>query len=204
MKFHPAHTRLAALLTVVIASVAALSACSVGESDPDSARRGAPTAATATSEGSPTSAPTDPVAAAAWEALMAPDGEYDAAASYSAVIEEFGPVEPYVSIKAAEEQHIAALTRQLQRLGVSVPANPWLGQDAPADLATAAQAWADSEVTNVALYDRLMVDASSDATLTRVFTNLRRASLEQHLPLFEAAAANGGTLSADQMPSFGH
>ncbi|AXT86887.1 DUF2202 domain-containing protein [Aeromicrobium sp. A1-2] len=136
---------------------------------------------------------------------MAPTGEYAAAASYAAVIEKFGEVEPYASIKAAEEQHIAALTRQLERRGVTVPANPWLGRvAAPADLATAAAAWADGEDANVALYDRLLSAAESDATLTRVFTNLRRASLDQHLPMFEAAAENGGTLSADQMQSSAH
>ncbi len=136
---------------------------------------------------------------------MAPDGEYASVAAYAAVIEKFGPVEPYLSIKQAEERHITALTRQLQRLGVTVPANPWLGAiPAPADLASAARAWAEGEVANVALYDRLLAAVTGDTALTRVFTNLRRASLEAHLPLFEAAADNGGTLTRDQMTALGH
>ena len=56
--------------------------------------------------------------AIAWEALMSPVGEYAAAAMYQAVIDEFGPVEPYVTIKSAEERHIDALIRQLDRYGV--------------------------------------------------------------------------------------
>ena len=46
---------------------------------------------------------------------MGPDGEYAAAASYTAVLDAFGQVEPYATIQAAEQRHIDALTRQLQR-----------------------------------------------------------------------------------------
>ena len=42
----------------------------------------------------------------AWLALLGPDGEYAAAAMYQAVIDEFGDIEPYVSIKEGEERHI--------------------------------------------------------------------------------------------------
>jgi threonyl-tRNA synthetase len=44
--------------------------------------------------------------AIAWEALMSPVGEYAASAMYQAVIDEFGQVEPYVTIRAAEERKI--------------------------------------------------------------------------------------------------
>ena len=148
--------------------------------------------------------PADPVAAAAWEALMSSDGEDAASASYQAVIAAYGTVEPYVSIQAAEERHIDALTRQLQRLGVTVPPNPYVGKiPAPTDLKTAATNWATGEVANVAMYDRLAAAAKGDAALTRVFGNLRRASQEMHLPAFTAAAESGGTLTRDQMTALG-
>lgn len=137
----------------------------------------------------------------AWFALLSPEGEYAASAMYQAVIDEFGPVEPYVSIREGEERHIDALTRQLERLGYEVPANPYLGEvSAPSDLQSAAEAWAVGEIANVEMYDELL-GLTVDASLTRVLENLRRASLESHLPLFELAAANGGSLTADQMPS---
>lgn len=142
-------------------------------------------------------------AAIAWEALMSPVGEYAAAAMYQAVIDEFGQVEPYVTIKTAEERHISALIRQLDRYGVEVPANPYLGVvDAPADLTSAAKAWAIGEIDNVAMYDDLLASAT-DSNLIRVLTNLRRASQDSHLPMFEAAAENGGVLTADQMATMG-
>jgi hypothetical protein len=138
----------------------------------------------------------------AWFALMSPDGEYAAAASYQAVIDAFGPVEPYATIKEGEDRHIDALIRQLNRLGYEAPANPYLGEiEAPADLQTAAKAWAVGEIANVEMYDDLLAIAG-DSNIERVLTNLRRASLESHLPLFELAAQNGGTLELDQMMQY--
>ena len=128
------------------------------------------------------------------EALMGPDGEYAAAASYLAVLEEYGDVEPYATIYEAELRHVDALIRQLERLGVDVPENPYLGQiAAPEDLESAARAWAEGEVANVELYDALLAQ-TDDAQLSKVLNNLRSASLDSHLSAFEAAAANDGTL----------
>jgi len=127
-------------------------------------------------------------------ALMGPEGEYAAAASYLAVLDAYGDVEPYATIYSAELRHADALIRQLERLGVEVPENPYLGQiEAPADLETAALAWAEGEVLNIELYDYLLT-MTDDAQLTKVLNNLRSASLDSHLPAFEAAAENGGTL----------
>ena len=62
-------------------------------------------------------------------------------------------------------------------MGAEVPANPYLGKvTAPDDLLAAATAWAEGEVDNVALYDRLIDQVAGDQALTRVFENLRRAS----------------------------
>lgn len=127
-------------------------------------------------------------------ALMGPDGEYAAAASYLAVLEAYGDVEPYATIYSAELRHADSLVKQLERLGAEVPENPYLGQiEAPANLETAALAWAEGEVLNIELYDYLLT-MTEDAQLTKVLNNLRSASLNSHLPAFEAAADNGGTL----------
>jgi hypothetical protein len=141
--------------------------------------------------------------ALAWEALMGPDGEYAAAASYAAVLDAYGQVEPYATIYQAELKHVDALIKQLDRAGIVAPANPYMGKiEAPADLTTAAQAWAEGEILNVEMYD-VLIAQSTDTNLTRVLNNLRSASLDSHLPLFELAAANGGTLTAEQMANRG-
>lgn len=132
-------------------------------------------------------------------ALMGPDGEYAAAASYLAVLDEFGSVEPYQTIYQAELRHIDALIRQLERLGEEVPENPYLGKiTAPDNLVTAAAAWAEGEVLNVELYDQL-ISKTENENLLKVLGNLRSASLESHLPAFELAAQGDGTLTAEQM-----
>jgi hypothetical protein len=132
-------------------------------------------------------------------ALMGPDGEYAAAASYLAVLDKYGPVEPYQTIYQAELRHIDALIRQLERLGAEVPENPYLGKiTVPDDLVSAAKAWAEGEVLNVELYDQL-ISKTDTANLLKVLGNLRTASLESHLPAFELAAQGDGTLTAEQM-----
>jgi hypothetical protein len=132
-------------------------------------------------------------------ALMGPDGEYAAAASYLAVLDKYGSVEPYQTIYQAELRHIDALIRQLERLGEDVPGNPYLGQiTAPDDLVSAAKAWALGEVLNVELYDQL-ISKTGNSNLLKVLGNLRSASLDSHLPAFELAAQGDGTLTVDQM-----
>ena len=204
-------------ITTTVALAAALSlslaGCSVPDESPSSETTTETDAAASATEMPENSAPsildsfadvapeegTD--AGIAWFALMGPDGEYAAAAMYQAVIDEYGDVEPYVSIKEGEERHIDALTRQLERMGYDVPENPYLGEvEAPADLQTAAEAWAEGEIANVEMYDDLLTQTDNE-TLIRVLENLRRASLESHLPLFELAAANGGSLTPEQMPA---
>lgn len=136
-----------------------------------------------------------------WEALMGSDGEYAALASYQAVLDEYGVVEPYATIMAAEGRHADALIRQLQRLGVEVPSNPYLGLiAAPGDLKAAAEAWAEGEILNVEMYDNLL-SQTEDSQIVKVLNNLRSASLDSHLPAFQLAAENGGLLTEDQMNS---
>jgi len=169
---------------------------------PASSQEGQPPVTTDVLESFSDSAPEEGTDAyLAWFALMGPDGEYAAAALYQAVIDEYGPVEPYVSIKEGEERHIDALTRQLERRGFDVSENPYLSvASAPADLQSATEAWAEGEIANVEMYDNLIAQ-TDDESLLRVLENLRRASLESHLPFFELAAENGGSLTAEQMPS---
>jgi rubrerythrin len=122
-------------------------------------------------------------------ALAGPDGEYAAYAEYTAIIENFGEVAPYVNIRAAETRHINALKRQCEKYGVAIPENAYLGKiTPPANLIEAAKQNAAAEERNVAMYDQLLAKVKDYSDLTRVLTNLRRASLENHLPAFKAAA----------------
>lgn len=135
------------------------------------------------------------------EALTGPVGEYAAYATYDAIIQKYGNLEPYLTIRNSEAQHISALQRQLQKYGVSYPStNPFLGKaHLPADLKAIAEEEAQTEINNVAMYDKLLKAVPNYTDLTRVFTNLQRASQVAHLPMFKAAAEKGGQLTAAQM-----
>jgi hypothetical protein len=207
-----------ALISTLIVSSLVLAGCATAPAEvEDALTTPTPTAETTesatptpteseTEKAAPTTTTTKPVIKAKMTeteivlaALMGPDGEYAAAASYEAVLDKYGSVEPYATIYQAELRHIDALIRQLQRLGEPVPSNPYTGKiKAPGDLVTAAKAWAEGEILNVELYDDLIAK-TTNANLLKVLGNLRRASLESHLPAFEWAAENGGTLTADQM-----
>ncbi len=137
----------------------------------------------------------DPTARAALlTALAGPEGEYAAHAEYTAILAKFGStVLPYANILKSEKQHIAALQQQCVKFGVPVPADTYLGKvTAPATLLEAAQVGVFAENLNVAMYDTLLTQVAKYPSLVQVLTNLRAASLNNHLPAFEKAVANGG------------
>ncbi len=129
-------------------------------------------------------------------ALAGPEGEYAARATYAAILAKFGAgVQPYANIYQAEVKHIAALEQQCVKYGVPIPPDTYLGNvTAPASLLEAAQTGVVAEILNVAMYDDLLGQLQGYPSLVQVFTNLRDASLNNHLPAFEAAVANGGSL----------
>jgi hypothetical protein len=137
------------------------------------------------------------------DALLGPEGEYAAYAAYAAVLKTYGEVEPYATIARAELRHIAALERLFTKYDIEIPSeNPYLRTiPAPADLETAANAWAEGEIANVALYDRLLSEVADYPDITRVFLNLRSSSQDAHLPAFQHAAENGGTMTQSQVHS---
>ncbi len=139
----------------------------------------------------------DPVAKQALlTALAGPQGEYAARAEYAAILTEFGAaIQPYANILEAEKKHVAALQQQCQKFGVPIPPDTYMHNvTPPATLLDAAQTGVVAETLNVAMYDDLLTKVASYPSLVQVFTNLRASSLNNHLPAFEAAVANGGSL----------
>ena len=127
----------------------------------------------------------------ALEALLGPEGEYAAYATYAAIIETYGEANPFKNIMASEARHIEALTSILDDYGVPYPEeNPYLGLiEVPASLAAAAQAGVDAEIANVDLYEGQLEAVADYPDIHNVFVNLQSASQNQHLPAFERAVA---------------
>ena len=105
--------------------------------------------------------------------------EYRARATYTRIIDRFGPVRPFVNIVEAESRHIAALLRQFQRLGAAPPTDTWQGRVcAPASLAQACADGVQAEIENEAMYARLL-EQVDDPEVRRVMERLQAASRER-------------------------
>ena len=90
---------------------------------------------------------------AAYRALA---DEYAARATYTATLEKFGDVAPFVSIREAETSHISALSRALEAAGEPVPADPYLNGEMqiptlPDTLAEICAIGVKAEIANAAL-----------------------------------------------------
>lgn len=129
----------------------------------------------------------DPLSENEIEALqLALDDEYNALAVYLSVMDTFGEVEPFKSIAESERRHIDTLVMQFNKYGIQVPENDWKGNIPEFEsLSQACAAAANAELSNAQLYERLF-SMTDRQDLLRVFTNLSRASMETHLPEFEA------------------
>ena len=111
--------------------------------------------------------------------------EMGAQALYQSVLDAFGDVAPFNTIVLSEAQHLAALERQGTKYAVSLPTFTPAPAPTFATLAEACQAGVDAEIADAALYDELMA-VTTHSDLLQVYRNLQSASLNQHLPAFEA------------------
>ena len=160
---------------------------------------GAASAAELDRFGPPTGRTTAPVTGTYWGTATAPldaaevtalteaiNEEYGALNTYQAVVSQFGSVTPFSRIVRAEQQHVNALARLFTKYGLAVPTNPGL-VPAPtfASLTAACQTGVDAEIADAALYDTLKPSVDNVDVL-QVFANLQAASLNSHLPAFDA------------------
>lgn len=115
--------------------------------------------------------------------------EYQAEATYSRVIEDFGEVIPFTNVVYAEERHSESIGYLYRSRDLSVPANPWNRDNVARfrSLAEACAAAAETEERNIAMYDELLA-LELPLDVGNVFGNNRRASLEHHLPAFLVCA----------------
>lgn len=118
---------------------------------------------------------------------IALDDEYRAMATYDAVMENFGEIRPFNSIKKAEQNHISSLLDLYDYYELEVPENEWEGKVEIADtLEDNCQIGVQAEIDNADLYKNILLPAVEDySNITQVFTNLMNASQNNHLPAFK-------------------
>jgi len=120
--------------------------------------------------------------------LDALNDEYKAHATYQKVIEQFGQIRPFTNIIKAEETHIQELLPLFEKYGVEVPEDNWY-ETVPSfnSEQEALEAGVQAEIENAEMYDEFFKFVKEEDIIT-VFTQLRDASQEKHLPAFERAA----------------
>lgn len=116
------------------------------------------------------------------------EDEYKAQITYRRILNDFGSqTKPFSNILNAEIKHADAIANLLNNYNLTVPTNTFSVVDMPAfsTVRDACAAGANAEIENIELYDTfLKLDLPSD--VRNVFENNRRASLENHLPAFNA------------------
>ncbi len=134
--------------------------------------------------------------------------EYKAHATYQKVIDQFGQIRPFANIIRAEETHIQYLLPLFEKYGVAVPEDTWYDKVGSfASLQEAAEGGIQAEIENADMYDKFFAFVEEEDIVT-VFTLLRDASREKHLPAFQRAAGRRATPVAQdhqgmQRPGFG-
>ncbi len=114
--------------------------------------------------------------------------EHKAEQTYRRVLADFGGVAPFAAIANAEQQHVQALLRLFERREWTAPPSVWtLGNVTVFDtLAAACAGGVDVEIEDAELYDGYLSRGDLPRDVVNVFANLRAASLQRHLPAFQA------------------
>ena len=113
--------------------------------------------------------------------------EYAAGLYYQALINEYGSSRRFNNLIRAEQRHVSALLNLFDRYGIEPPTQDEAAVPAmPSTLQEAIRLAIEEERANVAMYDELLESVTA-ADVEFVFTNLRNASAQRHIPSLERA-----------------
>lgn len=128
--------------------------------------------------------------------------EFKAYETYTAIIEKFGKVQPFVNIREAEARHYAQLIVLLEKYQVEVPINNWAQKiEVPNSYVEACELGVAAEIKNIAMYENLL-QYSEDEDIKDVLYKLQAASYNNHLPTFRNCVINHYTSSQIQENGF--
>ena len=99
------------------------------------------------------------------------------------IIQEYGPVRPFINIVKAEETHIGYLIPLFEKYGYNVPEDSANDHVViPQDIKTSLEIGVNAEIENIAMYESFLEkDLPEDVRV--VFEKLQEAS-ENHLRAF--------------------
>lgn len=148
---------------------------------------GDPSVSTTTAGAQDVTAALSPEIVAALERTL--QDEYHAESTYLGVLGDFGDVRPFANVVYAERRHSESIALVYESHGLAVPRSVWTVDNVPhfGSLTEACVAAVTAEQDNVALYDTYLRLALPQ-DVANVFGNNRAASLERHLPAFQACS----------------
>lgn len=114
--------------------------------------------------------------------------ELKAENSYSALLNAFGPVKPFVNILRAEKKHSSAILSLYTVYNLIPPIYQIDQIILPTTITEACLLGVQGEEANIKLYDDLLKDVQNFPDVIEVFQNLQRASQQNHLPAFKRCA----------------
>lgn len=114
--------------------------------------------------------------------------EYKAQYLYESVLEDYPGAMPFAAVVQSEMRHVEALQMLFTRRQMTPPASTWSPASfAPyASLALACAGGVVAETEDAAFYTPYLNRTDLPQDVRNVFTNLQAASLENHLPAFQA------------------
>jgi hypothetical protein len=114
------------------------------------------------------------------------EDEYKAEMIYQNVLDKFGEnTRPFSNIINAETKHSSKLIELFNKYNLEVPENTWYDKVPTFEsVQKACKAGVQAEIDNAELYDSLFKNVEKKDIIF-VFTNLRDASIDKHLPAFK-------------------
>lgn len=113
--------------------------------------------------------------------------EFHAFETYSAIINKFGNVSPFINIKEAEAVHYSALMPLCEKYAVNIPINDWASKiEIPNTLVECCELGVASEINNIKMYDNL-IKHTNELDVKDLLYKLQAASYNNHLPAFRNA-----------------
>lgn len=121
------------------------------------------------------------------------DDEVKAYETYSAVIEKFGAVFPFVNIIQAEQTHQDALLAVASVHEITLIRTVPENINIPKTLRECYELGVAAEIQNIQLYDELLLHVQEYAEVQDLFYRLQAASYNNHLPAFRSAVVSCAT-----------
>lgn len=110
--------------------------------------------------------------------------EFKAYETYTKIMEKFGFIEPFVSIRAAESRHYSELIPLLEKYNIAVPINDCEEKiEVPNSFIECCELGVAGEIKNIAMYDNLLSHVEEN-DIRDVLFRLQASSYNNHLPAF--------------------